>query len=58
MKRNSSGLIQSFNLKEEGNFGLKGKSVENKVVNKVIAIPIELEPIMDTSKMLKYCASI
>ncbi len=59
MKRNSLGSIQGFNFEEEeGNFGLEGKLVEDKVANKVIANPIELEPTMDTSQMLEYFASI
>jgi len=58
MKRNSLGSIQGFKFEEEeGNFGLKGKLVGDKVANKVIATLIELEPTMDTSQMLKYCAS-
>jgi hypothetical protein len=59
MKRNSLGSIQGFKFEEEeGNFGLEGKSVENKVANKVIITPIELKPTIDTSQILEYCASI
>jgi hypothetical protein len=31
--------------------------MEDKVINKVTAAPIELEPTMDTSQMLEYCGS-
>ncbi len=50
VKRDSLGLIQDFNFEEEeGNFGSEGKPVEDKVADKVITIPIKLEPVMDTN---------
>ncbi len=44
-------------LRKKKEFWFKGK-VDGRQTDKVIVAPIELEPTMDTSKMLEYCASI
>ncbi len=44
-------------MRKKKEFWFKGK-VDGRQTDKVIVAPIELEPTMDTSKMLEYCASI